>query len=520
MKSISGKLLQSLGIGVVIVFHSLYPLMSPSRMVYYHSSVRMRSVVLACIADIILGAAGYWLLRTGLRRARAWRGGQFVIACIAPWMLFILDPTLLYSIWRHLKAHLAEASRHPGNYMDTTMPLGVRYAILLAWIVVLLALAWGAPRIYRKVMTAGGIVLTGMGIFALLGSYTLVQAWRWQPEVGQSVPWHPHAAGEAHPRIVWVLFDELSYAQTYEQRPAGLQLPNFDSLAAQSTVYTDARPIGYWTEMVLPSLFLGRTVDAVRASPAKRLLIGNGNGTSILFPTDQSLTAEAQRAGWNVGIDGWYNPYCSILSGTFQKCQWSDREDPSGPMITAATVRQNMILGAVDQLRTVEGDLSSYITQSEDETLFRRADELLQDESLDFVFIHIPLPHPPGAWDRQTETWARFSPGYEPSYEDNLALTDRELGRILKIAEASPRWSKTTLLVQGDHSWRVGIWRTTPLWSSEDERISHGGRFDDRPALIVHAAGQTSAVKVDAPTSLMFAHTLLHNVLAQSSAGR
>jgi hypothetical protein len=272
--------------------------------------------------------------------------------------------------------------------------------------------------------------------------------------------------------------------------------------------------------MVVPSLLLGRTVDAVRASPNTRLLIGNGNGTSILFPTSQSLTAEAQRTGWNVGIDGWYNPYCSILSGTFQKCEWTDSEDPSGPMITSATVRQNMVLGAVDELRTVEEDLSSSITQSQDELLFRRADEMLKDESLDFVFIHIPLPHPPGVWDRQTENWARFTPGYQASYDDNLALADLELGRILRVVEASPRWSKTTLLVQGDHSRRATMWRTMQKWSPEDEKNSHGGMFDDRPALIIHAAGQTAPAKIDAPTSLMQAHTLMHEALAQGSTGQ
>ena len=77
---------------------------------------------------------------------------------------------------------------------------------------------------------------------------------------------------------------------------------------------------------------------------------------------------------------------------------------------------------------------------------------------------------------------------------------------MLAILELQPRWGATTLIVQGDHSWRTGMWRPVPGWSAEDERASDGGKWDPRPVLLIHAPGQQSANTVTAPTSLMVVH--------------
>jgi hypothetical protein len=77
---------------------------------------------------------------------------------------------------------------------------------------------------------------------------------------------------------------------------------------------------------------------------------------------------------------------------------------------------------------------------------------------------------------------------------------------MLAILELQPRWAATTLIVQGDHSWRTDMWRPVPGWSAEDERASDGGKWDPRPVLLIHASGQQSSNTVTAPTSLMFVH--------------
>ena len=67
---------------------------------------------------------------------------------------------------------------------------------------------------------------------------------------------------------------------------------------------------------------------------------------------------------------------------------------------------------------------------------------------------------------------------------DNLALVDRVLGRVVSTLQASPRWNQTTLIVEGDHGWRIDAWDWLPAWTQEDDAASRGV-FDQRPALII-----------------------------------
>jgi len=133
--------------------------------------------------------------------------------------------------------------------------------------------------------------------------------------------------------------------------------------------------------------------------------------------------------------------------------------------------------------------------------LEQRALETVANSQADILYLHLPVPHPPAVWDRRTGKHALGG-----SYLDSLDLSDRILGKILDKLEAQPRWAETTLIVHGDHSWRTQMWRPLPGWSAEDERISHGGRFDPRPLLLIHSPGQRSPQTVATPTSVMYIH--------------
>jgi hypothetical protein len=78
--------------------------------------------------------------------------------------------------------------------------------------------------------------------------------------------------------------------------------------------------------------------------------------------------------------------------------------------------------------------------------------------------------------------------------------------------KSSPRWKDTTLIVQGDHSWRIYLWDDQPAWTAEDAQASRSG-FDPRPAVIVHHAGQTQADVNASPWSLINVHAIVEQVL-------
>ena len=66
----------------------------------------------------------------------------------------------------------------------------------------------------------------------------------------------PHAG--PHPRLLWLLFDELDEHLAFEVRPPSVDLPELDRLRAQSFVATQAHQTADRTTLALPSLLSGR----------------------------------------------------------------------------------------------------------------------------------------------------------------------------------------------------------------------------------------------------------------------
>jgi arylsulfatase A-like enzyme len=141
--------------------------------------------------------------------------------------------------------------------------------------------------------------------------------------------------------------------------------------------------------------------------------------------------------------------------------------------------------------------------------LEQHAAQVIETDQADFVFVHLPVPHSPNIWSRTRDDYAQGCGG---SYLDNLALADRELGSIVATLKSSPRWKDTTVIVEGDHSWRTYLWKDGIEWTQEDAEASRAG-FDPRPAVIVHLAGQTQPEVDAAPWSLLDVHAVVEQVI-------
>src|SRR6185369_2924008 len=87
----------------------------------------------------------------------------------------------------------------------------------------------------------------------------------------------------------------------------------------------------------------------------------------------------------------------------------------------------------------------------------QQASHLAADQSFDFVYIHLPIPHPPPIYDRRA---GQFAETGEHSYIDNLALADRALGEVRRAMEQSGAWENTNVIVTSDHWWRTWLWRS------------------------------------------------------------
>jgi hypothetical protein len=388
----------------------------------------------------------------------------------------------------------------------------------------------GIPRgevsqIAGKVSRGGSSLLAGFAVFAVVMTAQLGRASLWRPGP-QSFTSPIAAAGPSRPRLVWILFDELAYRPTFEARDAGLQLPSFDRLRAESTLYSAMTPVAYRTTRVVPSLLLGKAVTDVTYTANNEYLVQvEGDAHWQMLDANATLFGMAKQHGLTSSIVGWYIAYCPVLVGVATNCYWANEDaQDRGPTSTSASFLENVwfplrILAeqAVAPRWAWRGCAAWNALGHEAavKDIEEHALSTVDNSQADIIYLHLPAPHPPAVWDRRTGTY-----GLGGSYLDSLDYSDRLLGKIMNVLEGQPRWAETTLIVQGDHSWRTDMWRPLPGWSAEDERISHGGKWDPRPLLLIHAAGQRSTETVTAPTSIMYVHDRVESEIEAMAKGR
>ena len=286
----------------------------------------------------------------------------------------------------------------------------------------------------------------------------------------------PTVAQVVKPKVIWIVLDELSYRQVYERRFPGLKLPAFDSIAQQSTVFTHVIPAGAFTKDVLPSLMTGEQLAEIRVSAdGDRLTLRNLKSNRLQnFDPRQTIFQDADNLGFQTGIAGWYIPYCRILPGILDRCFWAFHSTTFGNMQGMgpdASLLSNLaapwrgtfthalqMIRKHLQLPSNEPDhLADY------RNLLAAGDRFLADPSLNFLLLHMPMPHPGGIYDRRTGTFG--TPG--TSYIDNLALADLYLDHVHLLLQQRGEWDSATVVIMGDHSWRTKlVWartRTGPL---------------------------------------------------------
>jgi Sulfatase len=484
---------QAAGFSALFLLPNFYELTTTGR-ARFHTAVPLTTVAWANIFDIVIVALVAALIFTILRRLPFWSAIKIVIAVAIPLLLIRRNAVVL------------------------PFEFGTRLQIAsgVTAIALLFSIYFLAPRVHDAVMRVGSALLTGLGIFAILSCAQLLRCAAWRPPIQQIQNNLPPRPTNVHPRVVWIVFDELAYRQTFGPRPSDLHLPNFDSLRDQSTLYTDVLPAGTRTAIVLPSLLLGKQVTRVAYTWSNRvLLITASDPAWQAFNGQQTIFAIAHNNGWRTAVVGWFNPYCSMMRGQLDQCYWTGWDGMDGPMSPTASIVTNTFLPLkilaekFVNPRKAKRDSDAFLIANHHasfEDLRARSLDTLENSDADFILLHLPIPHPPGIYSRHTGQFVA-APG--ASYIDNLVLADRTLGELLRVLQSSPRWPETTVIVNGDHSWRVSLWRDTLLqWSPEDQKIS-GGVFDSRPAILVHHAEQSSPSTISSRFQLIQLNVLL-----------
>jgi Sulfatase len=513
--------LATLGVATIIFLTPLSPVLDPTDTFLFHLSGPTSAVLLPLGTDFIL----LWLLLFGL----------FLAARTAAKIDRLLWSALIQTLpWILLK--------DAASLSKWTLPHRLSQAVFLGCILAFVGLHvfWNTRvtvvfcRIER--LTATVLAFAGVsGIFILVQLFGV--AWRTR-DLNAPTPLHQHAAPSRptvtpHARVFWIVFDELSFQQLYERRYPGLRLDAFDSLAAQSTLFTQVLPAGPRTEIVLPALMTGFSIDRIRNSADQQRLSlhassHNSHDDWEPFDPHQTIFQDALDRGYNTSVAGWYMPYCRLLAQVLDTCSWTFRSlapagiDPANALTANLLAPPRQLFTNIGYLFGPHGrpvlpqETSDHIR--DEIQLATDADAILADPQATFVLLHMPFPHPFGIFDRSRMTLLAPDSTHTSSYIDNLALADQYLAHLRSTLEERGEWDSSTIVLMGDHSWRTVSWSSAPGWTPEDLAASRSPAtgaivFDPRPAYIVKLPNQSVPARIDQPFPAVRTRALLDVLL-------
>jgi len=406
------------------------PVMFASEFIYFKKVPLTRSKVLA-LAVIMLSFAGMvWTVIQVMRRSRRrW------FRPVCEWLFLLLLLNALEScrqtVFRVPLGQLILFFKHP---------LGILLSLL-----VLTGVLWKR----RWVVQAAAVVVGILSPLAVLTFARIAVAILHPQQVSEAVPPPMSPMREGQPRVVWMIFDELDQRLGFEQRPRGVQMPEFDRLRHECLSATNAFPPGYNTSTSMPGLITGLRISKAVPKNASELELTLADSGKVVGWTElPSVFDSARELGVNTALVGWFHPYSRLLGRSLNYCAWY-------PMSNYQPVSAQTFGAALHDILESAWDLHGrrmYVSMCR-ATL---ADSMAVTTNANYglMLLHLPPPHQPWVFDPARDRYTLLESQNPRGYFGNLALANLFLRTLRRGMESAGLWEKTWVIVSADHWWR------------------------------------------------------------------
>ena len=369
---------------------------------------------------------------------------------------------------------------------------------LAALVVVVLAAALRWPRPSLRTIRRIAIVAAPLGVLTLAQALWMFLELAGGPVWRRVDPAPLNVSPPSLRRVVWLLFEELDQSLTFEARPAGLELPEFDRLRRESLYADAAHPPAGTTDVSMPALITGRPVVGVVPVSPIDLELTFADGKTALWSTQPNVFSRTRVFGYDTALVGWELPYPRVLGNALGIADWRPSpayEQTRGETVSEALWNQWGSLAPPVHVRRLFGQRVAELGD--------RAIRIASDGRFGLVLLHLPLPQPPGIYDRVT---GRLTPwnftGAETEYLDNLALADRVVGELRRGLERARLLDRTWIVVSSDRWWRA---------SKRPD-----GQVDHRVPFLVRSPEGDRTAHVDGAFSTLSTHDLILAILRGS----
>jgi hypothetical protein len=470
-------------------------LLNPLHYSYYHWKYHPGfTEYAALVCNVLMLAALFWGAMTLAQRS----GKQSVLRVAR--LAFLL---ILIVPFNNLRLQIFDP-------LDPNATKRLVSAVVLTLFLLLLLLAVVLKRQREKTIRGAAVVLLILFPFffiALFQGAWLTIKYRSNAQLFRTESLAPalNSNKEGAPRVVLFVFDELDQHKAFAERPAGIELPEFDRLRGQAIFTNNAYPPGSETLTSLPSFIIGKQVSwALAVRPNELMLTLKDTNEEVGWSTQPNIFSAARANGFDTALVGWYHPYCRVIGNTLTSCFWEPVVDAINPLRGQPTMRKSMSYWLEIALFRIPGMFRVLKSRYDSERCEAHIEEHLhileqakmasRKREFGLTLLHFPIPHHPFIYDRSRNA---LSSDPDRTYEDNLVLTDRTLGEMRREMESAGLWEAATIIVTSDHWWR------TPA----------DGKIDKRIPFILKLAGQKQGMTYDAAFNTVLTSRLIQALL-------
>lgn len=334
------------------------------------------------------------------------------------------------------------------------------------------------------------------GFFLVLSPFAAMTATQ---ALFRASPEPPTLAGEiirpgrvSEDRVVWVIFDELDRRFLFGERRSDFSYPAFDELREHSVHLSRAVPIGVNTITALPGYWIGERVErTIRRDDRQIELQIEGTEVSRSLDEFDHVFKAAWRQGARIGSTGFYHPYCRLFSQYMSACTeffyhtvLHRQTNSVGDSVRLSIAALTPLWRRLSVLRIVEDSRLSMLEQ-------------VGDPELDFVAIHLMMPHMPAVYDPMADRLRMLPFGLD--YPDNIAKADRLLAELVQQLRDSGTWDRTHLIVTSDHG---------------ASGMNIGKMEPGAVPLLIRMAGQDAPISIDDEVDMVVIREIILGLLS------
>ncbi len=477
--------------------------LSSSTHYYYRKLPPAATTIWATAANTLLLTIAIWLGIAWVKRSKSPTIRYIGYVCFFALLIAAVDSLQVHVVDFNIEGRLTRRVGWEVRALAAAVVLGV---VLLA-------------AVYARFLArpAANLMIALSPLFPLVAVQAVWTHWKRPPDAHFADAVATRRASPAKAtRMLWLMFDEWDQRISFENRPSGFALPEIDRFRKEALSANRFSGGWYGTRNAVPSMLTGHRVTQSReAGPRDLAVRWDGGNEPSRWSARPSFFQILREQGWSVGLSGWYHPYCRVIGSQIDICRWEagasiyDRPEYSQDLTLAESMgviaeRQLLKPVGLSWANLSRKDVRQRRLQAREyQSIYNEAMKMLGN--VDFLMVHLPVPHPFGIYKRQSGELGGFP---NATYVDNLALTDRTLKDFRSALTQQGQWDDVTVILSSDHSLRMAYWAESTGWSDAERQAFGTTRARWVPFMIKLPAKQPAAI-YDERFSILLMHDLI-----------